>query len=102
MRTFALAAALLAGTQALAHDGVHDAWLETLKQPGGASCCSGRDCLPTDDWRPTAAGYEVLLQGRWTLVPADRVITHRGNPTGRAVLRSMGDTIFCFVPGAGA
>ena len=99
MIRLAFLAAFLA-LPALAHDGTHDAWMESLQQPNGSSCCNRMDCAPTDAWRLSGEHYSVFLAGEWREVPPERVITNRGNPVGRAVLCAMGAHIFCFVPGA--
>lgn len=73
-------------------------WFRSLRQPGtGISCCSMADCRTTD-YRIVAEGYEALIDGVWLSVPAERVLDHIDNPTGRAVvcyLPSKG--IMCFV-----
>jgi len=76
-------------------------WFESLKQPGsGVSCCSISDCRPVQ-YRLASDGYEALIESGWIHIPEDRVLHHKQNPLGRAVLcRSPASgTIFCFVPG---
>jgi len=67
-------------------------WFQSLQAPNGSSCCSMADCRLTD-YRINATGYEALVEGRWMVVPPDRILTHVGNPTGRAVV--------CYLPGMG-
>ena len=87
----------------MAH-GEHAEFYRSLTQPGtGASCCSEHDCRPFDDWREVGPGYAVRIEGQWHPVPPDRVLADRPNPTGHAVLCSIGSNILCFLPiGTGA
>jgi hypothetical protein len=73
-------------------------WFESLRQPGtGIPCCSIADCRLTA-YRMSADGYEVPLDGRWIVVPADKVLNHIPNPTGRGVVcYSPPASIFCFI-----
>jgi hypothetical protein len=72
-------------------------WFQSLQAPNGVSCCSIADCRMTD-YRIDATGYEALVDGRWMIVPPDRVLSHVENPTGRAVVCSLpGMGILCFV-----
>ena len=79
-------------------DGTYRAWFQSLRQPKtGLSCCSISDCRMTD-YRGAQAGYEVLLSGRWVLVPADKILRGIDNPTGRAVVCAHPDgEILCFI-----
>ena len=73
-------------------------WFQSLRQPGsGISCCSIADCRIAT-YRTSASGYEALIDDKWLAVPADKVLQHIDNPTGRAVVcytPSLG--ILCFV-----
>src|SRR5438552_100492 len=75
-------------------------WFQSLQQPStGASCCSISDCRPTE-YRSDADHYEALVEGRWLLVPSDKVLQRTDNPTGRAIVcwtPVLG--IMCFVRG---
>jgi len=87
-------------------------WFESLLQPGGRHlpCCSIADCHITTS-RVTNAGYEVAIDDSWIAVPAERIVQHVSNPTGRAVvcyrhvlnpansgdIDQAGIMIFCFV-----
>jgi len=79
-------------------DGTYRTWFQSLRQPTtGLSCCSISDCRMTD-YRSSQDGYEVLLAGRWLLVPADKILRGIENPTGRAVVCAHPDgEILCFV-----
>src|SRR5215469_2102304 len=79
-------------------DGTLAPWFQSLRQPGtGISCCSMADCRATE-YRTTADGYEAFIEDRWLTVPADRVLDHTDNPTGRAIVCYMpGRGILCFV-----
>lgn len=79
-------------------DGTLAPWFQSLRQPGtGISCCSMADCRATE-YRTNASGYEAFIDDRWLTVPADRVLDHTDNPTGRAIVCYMpGRGILCFV-----
>jgi len=67
-------------------DGTYRTWFQSLRQPQtGLSCCSISDCRMTD-YRGAQDGYEVLLEGRWFMVPAEKILRGIQNPTGRAVV----------------
>jgi hypothetical protein len=55
----------------------HDIYTDLIARDGG-SCCNGKDCHPAP-YRMTAAGVEMLVDGRWVLVPED-VIQYRTLP----------------------
>lgn len=44
----------------------------TLKDGRGVSCCGGHDCRPAHD-RITANGVEMLVGGRWIVVPKEMI-----------------------------
>jgi len=79
-------------------DGTLAPWFQSLRQPGtGISCCSMADCRATE-YRTSDSGYEAFIEDRWLAVPADRVLDHTENPTGRAIVCYMpGRGILCFV-----
>lgn len=76
-------------------------WFQSLHQPGtGISCCSIADCRPTD-YRMTGDHYEAMINGRWVVVPEDKILNRTDNPLGRAVVcwtPQLG--ILCFIRGA--
>ena len=104
LKSLALAVLLIAGS-ALAHDDdtARGRYLGSLVSPKtGASCCNLQDCSETDDWRGSATGYEVKVEGQWIPVPNDVIVRDRPSPDGRAVLcyrPVLG--ILCFVEGQG-
>lgn len=73
-------------------------WFQSLRQPGtGTSCCSVADCRTTD-YRTDGDKYEALIDGRWVVVPSEKILQGADNPTGRAVVcwtPTLG--IMCFV-----
>lgn len=98
-----LVTALLDGDGAIAAppdnaDATLAPWFQSLRQPGtGISCCSMADCRATE-YRTSTVGYEALIENKWLAVPADRVLQHTDNPTGRAIVCYMpGRGILCFV-----
>lgn len=112
MRSFLIVFASLASLSLLLPDGAAAAppenadpalapWFNSLRQPGtGVSCCSLADCRPVD-YRDGPAGYEVWINDHWVPVPADKVLTGKDNPIGRAVVcytPALG--VLCFVRGA--
>lgn len=91
------------------------AWFDQLASKKGL-CCSFADgfSLADVDWDVQCAtiadveqcGYQVRIDGEWTDVPGDAVITEP-NRYGRAVVWPYKDAsgatqIRCFMPGAGA
>ncbi|HUK61535.1 MAG TPA: hypothetical protein VLV50_20045 [Stellaceae bacterium] len=73
-------------------------WFQSLRQPGsGISCCSLADCRTTE-YRTDGDSYEALIDGRWLIVPEDKVLQRTDNPTGRAVVCwTPARGIMCFV-----
>ena|SRR5271165_3704965 len=49
----------------------HDIY-STLKDGHGVSCCGGHDCRPAH-YRITANRVEMLVEGRWIVVPNETV-----------------------------
>src|SRR5262249_48123881 len=43
-----------------------------LKDSAGSSCCHDRDCRPAR-YRTTAAGVEMLVDGKWIVVPNETI-----------------------------
>ena len=85
---------------ALAHEhGPHAEFFRSLTIPvTGGSCCNEKDCAFTDSWRVTGERFEVLHEGKWLLVPHDRVLADK-SPTGRAVACVLNGSVICFVLG---
>jgi hypothetical protein len=83
------------------------AWFERQHSVAGAWCCDVADghVLTAEQWRASANGYQVLLEGAWLDVPANALRDPAGgpNPTGQAVVWyvEMPDLfhIYCFAPG---
>lgn len=82
------------------------AWFESLTAPDtNISCCGEADGYPVRDW--VTAGpdaFSVTLEdGRTFVVPASKRTWRFGNPTGKDILfiGVDGQTIYCFVVGAG-
>ena len=73
-------------------------WFNGLSAPDGTGCCAIADCRRTMS-RPTADGYEALIDDTWVTVPWDRVLPKIDNPTGQAVVCTAPKTkiILCFV-----
>ena len=49
----------------------HDIYM-SLVDRDGQTCCHDRDCRPAR-YRTTAAGVEMLVDGRWIVVPDDTI-----------------------------
>jgi hypothetical protein len=97
-----------AAATAMAHEGTDPlaAWYRSLIAADGKSCCSMRDCAPTEA-RMNEGGWEVLILSydgdgaRWVVVP-ERAVLPRENPDGRPIIcRTPNGFIRCFVPPAG-
>ena len=93
----------------------HDKYLGLTNKLNGAGC-SGRDCRPSQSrWNPNADACEVMVDGRWQLVPNDLVILddawlqHIGRPRWdqqahvcASEYKSPDGThrVYCLIPGA--
>jgi hypothetical protein len=82
-------------------------WFESLRGKDGRLCCSTADGHPLDDgeWDIKGVSYRVVIQGKWTVVSDDAVISGP-NKFGKAIvwLREapfIGNPIRCFIPGSG-
>jgi hypothetical protein len=85
-------------------------WFESLRNKNGLYCCAKADGHPLDDseWDIKDNNYRVLVQGQWTVVPDDAVISDP-NKFGKAIVWFRGDPwgatpntrILCFLPGSG-
>src|SRR5262245_40088931 len=70
-----LAAAVMAGGNAIAHDSSHnetnDAWLKEQRNAAGQVCCNGDDVLPANgiEWDANGKYYRVKISGEWLDVP---------------------------------
>lgn len=60
----------------------HNFYSKLIRKDTKTSCCNLNDCSPTSS-RMGADGYEVLVEGEWTLVPQD-VIQNVTAPDGGA------------------
>ncbi len=68
-------------------------WFNNLRLPGSAvPCCSMADCRTVPS-RLIDGHYEAFVEGKWIVVPDDKVLTRSDNPTGHAVV--------CWTPFAG-
>ena len=68
-------------------------WYRGLHVPGtGTSCCSIADCRNAES-RIVGDHYEVLIDGKWLVVPPQLILDRNDNPTGQAVV--------CWTPTAG-
>jgi hypothetical protein len=77
----------------------------TLTNRQGISCCGGHDCRPAH-YRITANGVEMLVEGRWIVVP-DETVNYRtlSGDTGETggghwcgVTGGLGSLTFCAIP----
>ena len=88
---------------------LHEKFYSTWHMPDNPalSCCNNADCYPTDikyvDGRIYAKRRE---DGKYILVPAQKVERNRDNPDGRnhlcappPSLSSSSDTVYCFALG---
>ena len=78
------------------------------KQPGtDTSCCNGRetkdgqttgDCYPTTAEVRAGSWWAKTDDGRWVIVPEDRIIRERNPDVERTHLCFNYDRVLCFVP----
>ena len=81
-------------------------WVDQLKSPGGALCCTNNDGRRLDDpeWRTAGDSYEVLFTEGWVKIPPEAVVNMR-NQDGIARVWSYSGSdgvrvIRCFLSGA--
>jgi hypothetical protein len=69
-------------------------------QPG-VSCCNLLDCAPVSEVRHANGRWSArrARDGKWLSIPPEKVEQNRDSPDGRSHLCSMGEAVFCFVPG---
>jgi hypothetical protein len=62
-------------------------WFNSLRNKARLYCCASADGHPLDDgeWDTKNNSYRVLLQGKWTVVPDDAVISSP-NKFGKAIV----------------
>jgi hypothetical protein len=103
-----LAAAIVAAGSALAAPppNANPEWREFFRglkeNETGASCCDISDCRVTRS-RAGANGWQAVNQlGEWVDVPDAKILTHRHNPTGEAVMCWLPHRgVICFLPPIG-
>ncbi len=81
----------------------HGPYTDWQRPDVGGSCCNNADCAAASDVRISGNQYEVLFQGRWIVVPPEKVLRSVQNPDGLPHLCDIpmqdgGVTIFCFMP----
>jgi hypothetical protein len=85
-------------------------WFNSVKSKNGVPCCSMADGHPTDFKVDEVGIYFVPIEGEWTRVPPEAVITSQGNPNDTAIVwwvrqgQSNGQPHYhvrCFVPVGG-
>jgi hypothetical protein len=54
------------------HDTWHEVFYSKLHQDNGKSCCNFNDCRPTVS-RTVGDHYEVMVDGKWMVVPIDTI-----------------------------
>lgn len=100
---------LLMAKPANAHDHDHPEltdWYKSLRS-GKGPCCDGSDAQSVDDpdWENNSGHYRVKIEGEWTDVDDDAVITEP-NRAGIAKVWPMHKDghpkARCFMPGSGA
>ena len=93
------AAASRAEAPESANDPAISEWYRSLRSPDtDIGCCSEADCRPTE-YRITPTGdYEAFVDDEWLIVPKSKILDHKDNPVGRAVIcYSPYLGILCFV-----
>jgi len=89
-------------------------WFRSLENKNGLYCCARADGNPLDDgeWDIKDNHYRVFIEGEWTVVPDDAVISVP-NKFGKAMVWLRADAhiasgeiqtitrILCFIPGSG-
>jgi len=79
----------------------HKAWVESLKNGQGVSCCDNSDGFKVEDpdWRNVGDTFEVKIDGNWKQLEEHQIITEP-NRIGYAMVWIWRGSITCFMPGA--
>jgi hypothetical protein len=84
-------------------------WYQSLRQPKTELlCCNIADCRPTDlrrspdkstEWQAYISKeiYGPDAPDIWMNIPADKILDHETNPTGRVVICWYQNQIYCAV-----
>lgn len=90
------------------HAAIHDEFYRGWRKPDrpSESCCSDRDCYPVEARMVSGQWFAKRREdGKWLPVPPEKIETNRDSPDGRSHLCAFppghGDTVLCFIPGAG-
>lgn len=90
------------------HAELHHKFYHSWQRPDNrnVSCCNLQDCAPAEAKMIAGKWWAKReADGKWVLVPDDRVENERTSPDGRSHLcvqpPHIGDGVFCFVAGAG-
>lgn len=86
------------------HRQFYNNWM--MPDQPSVSCCHDRDCYPTEA-RKIGNRWEAKRRedGRWLVVPPEKIEQNRDNPDGRnhlcAPAPAYGDRVYCFIVGGG-
>jgi len=76
-------------------------WFKSLRQPNtGYSCCDISDCKVLQagdvDWQD--GGWKANVDGEWTSIPEEKILTDKMHPEGLGVVcASPTRRIYCFI-----
>lgn len=83
------------------HTKFYENWL--MPSDRSRSCCNTMDCSPAEyrfsggDWFARKAGTD----GQFVKIPENTIEHERDTPDGRSHLCARGESVYCFIPGAG-
>ncbi len=89
---------------------IHERFYRTWLMPDKPfqSCCSDHDCYPTEvRYRDGNTYARRREDGRWMLIPPQKIEQKRDNPDGRNHLCAPppspmnNDAVYCFIAGSG-
>jgi hypothetical protein len=83
---------------------LHERFYSTWMQPDNPSrsCCNKQDCAPVLAVRRRGERWEAQRRdGRWMVIPEQKIERKRDSPDGRSHLCSVEGSVFCFVAGEG-
>lgn len=104
-------ALLATAARVSAHDhskmGAAGDFYATWKMPDApwVSCCNMQDCAPALKATQDPSGQwhaQRESDGKWFVIPAEKVEQERDSPDGRSHLCVLNDRVLCFLPAGGA